>query len=275
MYLIEGNIMVMKKIYRAIRFILLLILALAIVFFVNSSFEIGFVNKKFSDFKNRGEAVNIDPDDTLTTYYKVPKMYDYEDTSRTVVDFENLKLGSEADIILTNRNPLRMVPSLKEPMDLMATNYFLGHASLNAYDDMLYETLGNNIDPSDDGVAYRRNSWLRSAKNAKSEDEYPIIVALRIKNTTEETRNKMLEYAESKIGNTYNYTFVFNRTKTFYCTDLVSRASAYAGINLNYDYLATTGNDLILSKNVYIIFYRQVRYVDGIKHVDVYFLDEN
>jgi len=101
----------------------------------------------------------------------------------------------------------------------------------------------------------------------------PIIIGLRVKNTTEEDRNKIIEYADAQLDKGYNYTFIFNRENTFYCTDLVSRSVKNAGININYDHFATTGNDMIISKNTYIFFLRETVIVDGEKVFNVYFLE--
>lgn len=269
------------KVYKIFKYFIVTIFALIVVFVGNSSFEIISVNKKFEDFKARGVEFHLEgwtSSDTtknrITTVYRVPKQYEYEDLSREIVDFDKLLLGSKADIIMTNRNPMRNTPELNFPMNFLAHDFFLGHTSINADDGMLYEVLGNSGDPSHDGVRYRSNKWLNRPGYNSAHNDYPILIGLRIKDTTEGQRNQMMEYAEAQVGKGYNYSFVFNRDRTFYCTDLVSRAVANAGININYDHLATTGNDIIVSDNVYLTFYREATYIDGVKHESIYFLDE-
>ena len=75
----------------------------------------------------------------------------------------------------------------------------------------------------------------------------------------------MTKSVEEKIGSKYNYSFIFDNG--YYCTDLMSKSvyEVSKKDNLN-DFLFTTTNDLITSKNVEICYYH---YTDnkGIKHV--------
>jgi|SRR5690554_2827665 len=166
---------------------------------------------------------------------------------------------------------MRDVPEISWIMSPLSKYFYLGHASINITDDgsRIIEVFGNSSNPENNVVAESLNTWHIS------DEDTPNVIGLRIKGTSEEQRNKIVDYAKSKIDYSYNYTFLFNRSQSFYCTDLVSRAAASAGINLNYDYLATTGNDLIANRHVYIIYYRELVYENGIPRYNIYHLEED
>lgn len=251
------------------RRILTVVLALTIVFLLNGITEYFIVQNKIAEFKSRGiEQFYVA--NTNTYFYLVPKKHDYEDVSRNVIDFERKQLGAKADIFITTRNPMRDNPTLSWIVAPLSKYFYIGHATINIDDAGAYviEVLGNNEAPEDNVVMISRSLWY-----AVDEDT-PNVVGLRLKGTTEEQRDAIIDYAMSKIGYPYNYTFLFNRSRSFYCTDLVSRAPASVGININYDYLATTRNDMIASRNVYIFYYRELVYEDGVPRYNVYYLGE-
>ena len=68
--------------------------------------------------------------------------------------------------------------------------------------------------------------------------------------------------------------FCFLEKNRYYCTDLISRAYKTADINVNYDYLTTTGNDMIVSDNTYLIFCRQRVVKNKIEEYNIYYLCE-
>ena len=259
----------MRRFIFTTRLILIIILALASVFLLNGVTEYFIVQSKINEFKSRGVEYSY-VERTNTYFYIVPKKHDYEDNSRNVIDFDMKALGSKTDIFITTRNPMRDNPMFSWIVAPLSKYFYVGHATINADDDgfSVIEVFGNGGDPEENIVTMSDNIWYIS------DEETPNVIGLRIKNTTEEQRDKIIEYAESKIGLPYNYTFLFNRSRSYYCTDLVSRAVASAGININYDYLATTGNDIIVSRNVYIIYYRELVYENGKPRYNVYFLEE-
>lgn len=268
--------------YRTLKLLkrsLIILISILIVFLINGGVEFFIVQNKIENFKERAEFVGQDQFRYNTFYYRVPVKYDYEDTSRNIFNQDPNKrwVGSTGDIILTNRNPMRAAESktLALSVGFLAQNFFVGHATLNINDSgsRLIEVLGNSSDPEDNVVIETYNNWITIEEALRDEGESPIIIGLRIKNTTEEQRTRMVDYAKSQIGRPYNYSFLFNRSNTYYCTDLVSRSIKSAGININYDYLATTGNDMIVSKNVYIIFIREQIIVDGEIRFNYYYLE--
>ena len=267
--------MLYKKIIKITLSTLIVILSLALVFLVNGYFEVIIVNNRIDNFKDRG-VYQYSDDNIKTSYYKVPMKYEYEDVSRNIFNFDSRWIGSKTDIILTNRNPMRENPALAGIVGFLATNFYVGHATINSNESgsRMYEVVGNSTKLEDNVVRESFNSWLTVEEALKDKGDSPMIIGLRIKGTTEEDRDKIIEYAENQEGMPYNFSFLFNRHKSFYCTDLVSRSTRNAGINVNYDFLATTGNDIIVSPNVYIIFIRETIIEDGIKKFNIYFLDD-
>lgn len=266
---------VYKMIFNFLKITLLTFLALGLIFFTNGFYEKALVNKKIEDFKNRAVFIGKDEIRENVYYYKVIKEYDYEDVSRNTFDINTRIIGSKTDIIITNRNPMRGVTFVEHLVDFLSKNFFVGHATINSTDDgsKMIEVLGNASIPENNRVVESYNDWMYIEDTLKQDSESPIIIGLRIKNTTSSIRDEIIDYAKMQIGKGYNYSFVFNRHKTFYCTDLVSRSIKQAGINVNYDYFATTGNDMIVSNNTYIFFLRETVIVDGQKIFNVYFLE--
>lgn len=249
----------MRKIKKLI-LITIIIISLFTVFIVNGVIESISVNKQIVEFKARGKLVY--ENDSLAIYHIVPK-YDYEDLSRPVVrNIYDKRIGAKGDIFVTSRNPIRDNPI----MEIISELTWVGHSGIIIDDDgeQTIEITGNRS-PEDNVVKIYDNDWV-SFNDKKTKQ----IALLRVKNTTEEERNQMIEYAKSQLGKPYNYTLLLNRAHTFYCSDLVSRSVASAGININYDYLATTGSDMFVSNNTYLVYYREV--IDG--KIYIYYLTE-
>src|SRR5690554_6976197 len=263
--------MITKKFLRFIKHTLLIILGLGLIFFINGFYEKAIVNDKIEDFKARAEYIGPDENLKNVHYYRVKKEYDYEDVSRNTFTIDERNIGSKTDVIITNRNPMRGTPVLDPLVGFLASNFYVGHSSMNSVDDgsRMYEVVGNSGTPGKNVVIEGTNDWYRYIEDI----ETPVIVGVRIKDTTEEQRDKMVEYADQQLGKGYNYSFIFNRANTYYCTDLVSRSAKYAGLNINYDHFATTGNDMIISKNTYIFFLRDIVYEDGEPVFNIYFLE--
>jgi hypothetical protein len=253
----------------------IVILAMFMIFILNGTVEHFVVQNRIQEFKSRavGEPV-ADAIIANTYYYRVPAR-EGEDTSRNIFDFNRRIIGAKGDIITSNRNPLRDFQPWGDFMKPFAKYLYLGHTSINSTEDgsRVYETLGNR-NWENNIVQESSNTWLIAEEYDTDDYSSPVIIGLRIKNTTPEQRDKMIEYAASKDGYPYNYTFLFNRVNSFYCTDIVSRSVAAAGININYDHLATTGNDIICSQNVYIIFLREVVIENGVERYNIYYLDD-
>lgn len=253
---------------------LAILVGLFLIFTINGYYEQSKINKKIEAFKSRGVFV-LEDSEKYTTYYKVTKEYDYEESSKSNYDMSSRIVGDKADIIITDRNPMRDEPLLRAPIGYLAKNFFVGHAtfSINDGGTRIHEVIGNG-GPGFNVVSEGTNHWMSTEFSRGQNSVSPRILGIRIKEITVEQEDKMIEYTTAQLGKGYNYTFIFNRKNTYYCTDLISRAAKHAGVNINYDFLATTGNDMIISKNVYLFFYRETEIKeDGSKWFHVYYLD--
>lgn len=254
-----------QKLLKIFSMFLITIIVMFLTFVINGTIEYGKVSKQIDDFKSRGVYVTTIDDHV---FYEVESMYDYEDTSKKIYSYELYKtnhnyVGTYGDIMVTSRNPMTGT-SVEWIVGMFSKYFYVGHATINSHVDgkYMYESEGKN----QKRVRETMNNWMY-LKNS------PTIIGLRVK-TDIETITHALEYCEEQIGKPYNSTFLFNRANSFYCTDLVSRSYYNSGININYDYLATTGNDMILSPNTYMIFYQETVY-EGIKAwYHVYYLKD-
>ncbi len=261
--------------FKFIKRMALLVLIVLIVFLLNGVVEKGFANRKIAAFKARGELVATSDDNVKNHYYKVTHTFDYEDTTRPIFDIEKRIIGGLADIIVTNRNPMRGFPNISWVMEPVFKELYLGHATINVNEqgDQMMEVVGNSTNASQNIVSQIENHWLTYEEQLGDESISPMIIGLRVKNTTQQERQQAVDFALAQEGKPYNFTFLFNRTKSFYCTDLVSRAYEDAGIGINYDFFATTGIDLIVNQKLYIIFVREIVIIDNETHFNYYYLE--
>ncbi|HBP26077.1 MAG TPA: hypothetical protein DD618_03905 [Acholeplasmatales bacterium] len=259
---------------KTIKKLFILIFGVVFVFLVNGTVEIGFVNQKIEAFKARGVPADISDGIPENHYFLVEPIHDYEDVSRSVFNVEDRLIGSKTDIVVTNRNPMRDNKNIGWATGLLARAFYLGHATINADDagTEMFEVIGNGANASDNEVILAPNDWITYEEWLGEDGVSPMIIGLRVKYTTADQRDQTIAYADAQIGKPYNFSFIFNRNNSYYCTDLVSRSFSSAGININYDYFATTGNDLIASRQVYVIFVRETVVVAGIKQYNIYFL---
>ncbi|HHX79824.1 MAG TPA: hypothetical protein GX692_02005 [Acholeplasmataceae bacterium] len=265
---------ILKKTIKILNRLLLIILICFFIFLINGAFEHFVVQGRIEDFKARAVGEPVKDDKIINTYYYRVPAREGEDTSRNIFDFDTRIIGAKADIITSNRNPLRDYQILRELVAPFAKYLYLGHTSINSTEDGSYliETIGNSV-WENNKVQENRNDWITSEEAYGKDYSSPVIIGLRVKNTTSKQRDKMVEYARSKIDYPYNFSFLFNRANAFYCTDIVSRAIEAGGVNVNYDFLATTGTDILTSENVYIFFIREVVIENGVERYNIYYLD--
>lgn len=239
-------------------YILMVILIGFFLFMANGIIEMKPVDLIINTFKERGiyeKSININ--NQKVNIYKVINKYDYEknDTRTTFKNVDNnYIIGSNLDIIITNRNPLRF-ESMAIVQDIGAffsKNFYIGHATININDDgtELIESVGNM--PSDNGVRKHQNDWLKT-EISKSNDAQKII-GLRLKYLTKEIMSQINDSLESKVGLQYNYNLLLKKSNSYYCTDLITRTLEEYDIKINYDGLYPTGNDMIISNKTYPIF---------------------
>lgn len=257
--------------------ILLSILLIMLIIFIGKGFiEKGQVQNIFDEFKERAyfvektviqaQRVNI---------YKVKPEKDYEqENSKRVFDYsEGSKyyIGSSLDIILSNRNPLRNhgLAIFNDIGEFGASNFFIGHATVNCTEDgsEMIESVGN--DDGFSGVRIVENTWIDT--EVRYGNDAQTIVCLRVKNIDEEKRIKIIEDLNKKVGLEYNYNLLLMKRNKYYCTDLITRTFLENDIRIDNDYFYPTGNDIILSKNTFLVFLCE-RIKEG--YFNIYYLSE-
>lgn len=199
--------------------------------------------------------------------------------------------GAEGDIFVTRQAPLASYPGVFE----FVSFYFGGHAAYFGENNDIYETFGfYGSDETLFGVikdggenTYVQiedsNYWLDPNYRHEGTPSYDRFgtyyrkewIGLRVKGVTKGEVKQVTSFMNVLVDNKaqYNHLFIFNTKDRYYCTDMMSRA--YATItnsngeskyNLNNDGVATTVNDLILSKDTYISYYVTTD-KDNVKHV--------
>ena len=221
------------------RYILLFILA---VFVLNGIVENIVIKRKVSNFMHDAVLTNYDVENGIK-YYCVSR--ETSNTSLTKID-DKYYIGSEGDILIKQASPYPEIPVFHQ----LVTFFMGGHA---AYVVDGKTTIEINGKTKDNKVRVYDNNWFN----------YKECIGVRLKN--KEIISDVTENIESKIGSSYNYSFVFDNG--YYCTDLMSKSvyevSKKDKIN---DMMVTTANDIITSKNVEICYYHYTD-TNGIKHV--------
>lgn len=239
--------------------LVMFILFICIIIFVAN----GFIEQKpvdviLKNFKERSEYKEsvIYHEQTVNIYEVKPK-YDYEDVEYPVFTKDengDYYIGSELDIILTNRNPLRTEPLaiVRDIGYFFSKEFYIGHATVNTSADgkTLIESVGNTNDFN--GVREVENKWLKTEINF--ENDAQTIVGLRVKGLSNDIKSDIIKSLRSKLGLKYNMNFIIPKNNAYYCTDLITRTFRDYGIELDYDWFYPTGSDIIISENTYPIF---------------------
>jgi len=268
------------------------------------------VDQAIQNFKDRStfvEEVTIEyslANYQTRRYYKVSRETSYELADTRSVFYNDTKkfLGQKGDIFLSQQSPF----PYNAWAHLFISYYFGGHAAINNGNNRFIEAVGFPEDdetildfilhPGDQPHDYSAtvsnsytNYWMNPVYRSESDPEYPYygsryrneFIGLRVKNITSEQIDGAVNYAQSKVDkNLYNFLFFLDMEYKFYCTDLVSRAYQSVMVEeskqrlysraLNDDRFITSVNDIILSKETYMIFYVEV--IDDIWHI--YYLED-
>ncbi len=250
----------MKKRYKCLGYILIILILLITIFIIDTSIESNNIDKEIEEFKSR--AVFVETINNFN-YFKVIKKYDYEDCSNICNNHTDLNVGTIGDIYISNRDPLG---------DFFITEWiskiaWIGHAGVVYNEDAtkMVEIVGNDT-KENNVVKIYENTWL-----SKDSLEY---IVLRVKDINEKSKMSIVEESEKLLGHRYDYTFLFGGNKRFYCTNLVSYIYKKIGIKLNNDMLFTTGSDMITNENTYMIYYREKFIKDNKVYYNIYYLDE-
>lgn len=170
---------------------------------------------------------------------------------------ETIKI-SETSIDLGMAGDMFIMPQSRIDVALFSDNFitylFGGHAGVNALDDygnpILIEAMGGGAEE-----AYVLDTGY---PDLYSEDRS--VIGLRVKASYLE-REKAWKYAKTLVGKPYNYAFLFNTANSYYCTDLCSRIygrEASLPYQLDWNGFATSTQDLFLSKDTYISYFKYV-----------------
>jgi hypothetical protein len=298
------------RITRVLRVLLVLVLMGILYSFGVAVSENVRSKRMIEDFKARGtfeyeETIQYHPGVFQTRkYYRVSRetSYELEDTRSVFYDSSRKFLGQKGDIFATHDSPFANLPLIH----LFISYYFGGHAAINNGNNRFIEAVGfpdedetlldiilhpGNI-PHDLSVTVSRsgsNYWLNPTYRTEFDKEYPYygtryrnnFVGLRVKGITDEQLDGVVAYAQDKVDQAlYNFLFFLNMEYKYYCTDLVSRAYQSVMVEpskqrnysraLNDDRFITSVNDLMLSKQTYMIFY--VEFIDEVAHI--YYLED-
>lgn len=251
----------MKKIWKKI----LISIESIVLFIAIGAITTAIVKNVYSEilvenFKARGEY-----DESLSSssvkMYPIPS--DEEKPTYTTIG-KTVYPGGAGDIILSLKSELS-IPFVKDFISFFAG----GHASLvldefgdaknKVNDAMIVETSGIS---SNYAFLGSKNYW-------QDPNNYKQVIVIRVP-MTDVQRKKVISKAISLADDPYNYSFIADTKNKSYCSDLVQKAFASIGVNLNKDGFTTSVYDLFLSSESYISYYH---YMDqnGIKHI--YYLD--
>lgn len=250
----------MKKV---LVFILSGILSFLIWATISSAGENIKIDITIRDFINSATYLE-DKSDNKNKYYVV-KSKEKLDIDTYTESNDVMYPGGPGDIILTKIAAVD-VPVINEGISF----YVGGHAALAGFpfnDNSHY--LGVNSTLEITGFGYDITTTTMP-KSTWYNTRYDLIMGVRVK-TSLENRFKAFNRALSFYGEKYNYSFMFNKNHTKYCSDLVSQSYEYAGIDLDYDNVACTVLDLLANPMVYLTYVSTLD-KDGCRHI--YYLDD-
>lgn len=247
----------MKRFLKILKYTGLSILIILVVLSADVVYENIVVNAQIEEFMDNGVYVGNYGDLFL---YEVKIDEELSETSITFNEQGIPTSTNPGDIFLYRESTLDenypAIPFLKQ----FVSYYFGGHAGVIVDENFTVETNGAYSDAGKNIVDNCENNIFSSPSQRDT-------LGLRV-NAPQEDIDASLTYLEEAVGMPYNYTFIFNKANSYYCTDLVARAfGKEAGLSyeLDKDGIATSCNDLIISEDTYIIYY--MFYNDGERHL--------
>lgn len=241
------------RIFKILNITMLILFSLLSILTVDAVLENLSVDKQINEFMSKGIYSH-----NYRSFYFYEVLIEEELTTPSI-SFNSSGspyVSTPGDIFILRESLAEIVPFSVQ----FITFYFGGHAGIVYDEDTIIETTG--MEPIADNnkvITYRNNVFSRP--------EDVNTVGLRVK-APEEDIDKAMEYTMNTVDTKYNYSFIFNRKNSYYCTDLVSRSfGKEAGLNYNLDKdgIAVSCNDLIISTDTFITFY--IQYQDDEKHV--------
>lgn len=232
-------------------------LVCVLIFIFDVSIENKIVKNDIEEFIQRGVFVG-----NVNEFY----LYEVEIEEELVypsINFDNLGnpiSSNPGDIFVYRTSTLDEnypgIPFIAE----FSTYFFGGHAGVIIDDTYTIETNGAYSENGANVVALCTNNIMYTEAQRDT-------LGLRVRATQEDT-DTAINYLHNAVGTPYNYSFIFNRENSYYCTDLVARSFGFdAGLPyvLDKDGVATSCNDLIISDDTYITYY--MYYVGNQKHL--------
>lgn len=246
-----------KAINKLFSFFIILLL-LFTIFIIDGGVESNILNNEINEFKKRGQLVYVNNN---VNYYEIHPKYEYEDSKNIVRGYDNINIGTTGDIYITDRNPIN---------DFFITDWlskltWIGHCGLiYNYEGTLMTEIVGNKKRKDNVVKIKENDWFNN------DSKHSIV--LRVKDISNNDKEKIQYESRKVLGCKYNYSFIFNSNKSFYCSDLVTYIYKKIDINLNSDYFFSTGSDIISNDNTYIIYYKERVDTKEKTYYNVYYL---
>ena len=160
-------------------------------------------------------------------------------------------LGNPGDIFVMPQSRMEYFPLFAPFISYM----FGGHAGLVVENDKLIEAMGGT---AEEGYVFLNVSDLF--------DEERTVIGLRV-DVTEEQRAQAILNAYEKVGDEYNYLFIFNTKDKYYCIDICSRVYQEENVDCKIDKTSffTTIQELFHSSKTEISFVKY--YHDGITYI--------
>lgn len=250
----------MKKIFKySWIFLRSILIFLALWAIMNSSVKNIESTIKIEQFKAQG-IYEPEKSSSFIKYYRVPSNNSDEPSSYHTEG--NIILpGNTGDIIVSLNSSLK-IPLIKDIISFYAG----GHAAIccDDYYDYIARSNKSSIIEAPGVDDYPCPARISNAYYWSTPNLFNPSLVLRVK-MTEREKKEMLSYAQTLVGDPYNYSFLFDTTNKKYCSDLVSKSFKKINKNLNKDSFATTIQDLVISDETYISFYQyfenDVRYI--------------
>ena len=243
-----------KKILRRVLCTLISGLLLGII--IDSSIENIIIDKKISEFKNKG-ILDEELSSSTEKYYKVSRETWMIEKSSYFIKNKQMYYGNSGDIILSLESTLNEFPIAYDLTSFM----FGGHCSFVCYSGIynnLYVDNTYHIESTvGDGVCFSKGDFWNDNKY-RSE-----VIGLRLKIDDDKIKS-VFEEMTKQLDKKYNNTFIFNTKNTYYCSDLITRSFEKFGYDINYDGFYSSIQDIICSDLTYISFYK--KYSKGITY---------
>ena len=235
------------KIFQILTFSIKMFLSLFLVvvsfIFIISSVSNIFMTKKVKDFI--ASATFEEQVGDIRYYY-----IECDDIDVDSIDKENPYYGFSSYPALGNPGNIFILPQSRMeyfPLFSPFISYvFGGHAGLVVDNDKLVEAMGGTLE---EGYVYLNISDLYHEERS--------VIGLKVDGTDEEIR-QAIENAYDKVGDEYNYLFLFGRENKYYCIDICARVYSEGELDVDLDKTDwfTTVQELFVSMYTDISFFK-------------------